>query len=266
MPDTGKAFESWNGALAAMLTDTQQPAFPLQLLEALGALVSHHPPALGFVFHRHLPPVVFFGSPPAGPVSDSVESYLAGAYVLDPYYRAGLEGAASGFYRLKDLAPSGFHRSEYYRSYYARAGIHDELGYVVHVADGGFVNLSLGRYGPPRFPAAEVARLKAVTPVVLHLVTTHWGRAQGTAAALAGDDARARLEQVFTAFGGERLTPREQEVLRLMLRGHSVKSAARSLGIAIDTIKLHRKNIYAKLGVASQAALMARLVAELAGA
>lgn len=51
------------------------------------------------------------------------------------------------------------------------------------------------------------------------------------------------------------LTGRECQVVQLILRGHSVKEAAIKLGIAPATVKLHRRNLYAKLDVGSQAAL-----------
>ncbi len=41
----------------------------------------------------------------------------------------------------------------------------------------------------------------------------------------------------------------------MMLRGHSSKSAARRLDISPDTERVHRRNIYDKLGVSSQAEL-----------
>jgi DNA-binding NarL/FixJ family response regulator len=48
------------------------------------------------------------------------------------------------------------------------------------------------------------------------------------------------------------LTPREQEVLRLMARGHSEETIARELGIALNTVKVHRRHLYDKLGVHSR--------------
>jgi DNA-binding CsgD family transcriptional regulator len=44
-------------------------------------------------------------------------------------------------------------------------------------------------------------------------------------------------------------------VALLMLRGHSSKSAARRLAISPDTERVHRRNIYDKLGISSQAEL-----------
>ena len=50
------------------------------------------------------------------------------------------------------------------------------------------------------------------------------------------------------------LTPREQEVLRLVADGQSNKEIARSLGIARSTADLHVHHILQALGVANRVA------------
>jgi DNA-binding NarL/FixJ family response regulator len=48
------------------------------------------------------------------------------------------------------------------------------------------------------------------------------------------------------------LTDREVEVLQLVARGLSNKEAARAIGRMDETVKIHLKNIFAKLGVADR--------------
>ena len=45
------------------------------------------------------------------------------------------------------------------------------------------------------------------------------------------------------------LSGREQEVLRLMVRGDSNQEIAETLVLSIDTVKRHMSNIFSKLGV-----------------
>ena len=66
-------------------------------------------------------------------------------------------------------------------------------------------------------------------------------------------------------FGSGVLTPREPEVVRLILQGHSTPSAAAYLGIAQGTVKVHRHHAYAKLGISSQAELFSMASRHLAG-
>jgi ATP/maltotriose-dependent transcriptional regulator MalT len=54
------------------------------------------------------------------------------------------------------------------------------------------------------------------------------------------------------------LSGRECAVLRLISHGHSNKRIALALGIAVDTVKTHAKNIFAKLNAANRAEAVAR--------
>jgi DNA-binding NarL/FixJ family response regulator len=51
---------------------------------------------------------------------------------------------------------------------------------------------------------------------------------------------------------GHHLTTREVEVLRALADGHSYKTAARALGLALDTVRFHVRGIYTKLHVHSK--------------
>jgi DNA-binding NarL/FixJ family response regulator len=48
------------------------------------------------------------------------------------------------------------------------------------------------------------------------------------------------------------LTPRQEEILRLLARGFVAKEIALQLGISFDTVRFHLKDIYAKLHVRSK--------------
>lgn len=56
----------------------------------------------------------------------------------------------------------------------------------------------------------------------------------------------------------DKLTPREQEVLRSLAAGNSYKMVADDLGISIDTVRTHIKRIYEKLHVHSVAEAIAK--------
>jgi DNA-binding NarL/FixJ family response regulator len=59
----------------------------------------------------------------------------------------------------------------------------------------------------------------------------------------------ARLAEFTPRFD---LTPREVEVLQLVARGLSNRDVATAIGRTDDTVKVHLKNIFAKLGVADR--------------
>jgi DNA-binding NarL/FixJ family response regulator len=72
--------------------------------------------------------------------------------------------------------------------------------------------------------------------------------------------------KVIRSFQGERpasekteaLSLRETEVLTLLAAGHSYKTAASRLGLSLDTVRFHVRNIYDKLHVHSKSEAVAR--------
>jgi DNA-binding CsgD family transcriptional regulator len=206
--------------------------------------------------------------------------YFSGAYRLDPYYLACREGRR-GFYRLSDVVPDLFFQGEYFRGYYERTGLIDEIGLVAPLHDRLWLHFSLSRgERSRRFSRAELRLLLAMEPIVTSLVLRHWrdaivvpvppelaevgpgdvGRQDFAAEELGG----RILSAITAASGGTPLTKREAEITAYVLRGHSSASIGLILGISFNTIKVHRRRAYAKLGVASQAELFAKLLPVLA--
>jgi DNA-binding CsgD family transcriptional regulator len=60
--------------------------------------------------------------------------------------------------------------------------------------------------------------------------------------------------------GPGRLTPRERQVMELLIAGYTDKGIAHALGIGHDTAKHHTQRIYQKLGVPSRAAAVALIL------
>lgn len=63
----------------------------------------------------------------------------------------------------------------------------------------------------------------------------------------------------------ENLTPREEEVLRLVAKGLINKEIADELGITLETVRQHLKNCYAKLHVRSRTEAALKLLRERRG-
>jgi DNA-binding CsgD family transcriptional regulator len=59
-----------------------------------------------------------------------------------------------------------------------------------------------------------------------------------------------------------RLTPQEMDLLKLLVEGHHYKTAADVMGISINTVSFHLKNIYAKLQVHSKTEAVAKALRE----
>lgn len=59
-----------------------------------------------------------------------------------------------------------------------------------------------------------------------------------------------------------RLTPQEIQLLKLLIEGHYKKTAAYQMGISVNTISFHLKNIYTKLQVHSKTEAVAKALRE----
>ena len=67
---------------------------------------------------------------------------------------------------------------------------------------------------------------------------------------------RAALAQQPKRYPGTALSPREQEILRLIALGGTSKEIARQLFISVATVETHRTNLMSKLGVRNVASLV----------
>lgn len=206
-------------------------------------------------------PVIEYTLPPKRRGKTTLDRYVNGPFLLDPFYRAAQIEARFGVFRLSALAPRGFKESEYFRTWYHECGFQDECGLLIKL-DGGVINLALGMTDTSgRFSKRQVDRLKAVFPAVEALVSRHWNQLNPAAES---SDLRARLQEALSAFGSSVLTRREQQVIELVLLGNSTRLVAEKLGISAETVKLHRKHAYAKLDISSQAELFYLFVDALA--
>ena len=207
------------------------------------------------------PPVIEYTLPPKRRGKTTLDRYVKGPFLLDPFYRAAQVEARFGVFRLSTLAPRGFKESEYFRTWYHECGFRDECGLLIKL-DRGSLNLALGMTDKSsRFAKRQVDRLKAVFPAVEALVRRHWRQLTPAAEP---SNLRARLQESLSAFGSSVLTRREQQVIELVLLGNSTRLVADKLGISAETVKLHRKHAYAKLDISSQAELFYLFVDALA--
>jgi DNA-binding NarL/FixJ family response regulator len=94
-------------------------------------------------------------------------------------------------------------------------------------------------------------------------IFTHWRLQIPNDATSSRNQTPSGLEEAFSTFATHKLSPREQTIVSLLLRGHSTLSIAYSLNIAEGTAKVHRRNIYEKLGISSQGQLFLKFFAHI---
>lgn len=185
---------------------------------------------------------------------EDLADYCAGMYLLDPFYQAACAGIADGLHSLESVAPDQFLQSEYYLSYFRSVVGSGELQFLI-THEGAVLGLSLGRQ--TLFSREEFGLLLCVRDWVLAAMRRH---AQlmppaGREAVAAAGNLAALLDRLDA-----RLTERERETAQLILQGFSSKAIAQRMGISPETVKVHRRNLYHKLGVSGHAELFARLL------
>ncbi len=189
-----------------------------------------------------------------------VETYDAGAYLLDPFYRIALDEKTQGQFRIKDVSPEGFEDSEYYDLFYKKLGFIDEICILFQFEDLTIVSVSLVRHaGESPFTKAEIKQLEIVYPLIKSILVKWRQNLEQTSA----PNLEWQLDNALINFGNSVLTPRESKIIHLILHGYSIKYIADKLENSVETIKHHRKNIYIKLDVSSQSELFYLFIASL---
>lgn len=237
--------ERWHAGLGTAISMLGTSDFPAVLERALRQLVSFEM-MNGFVYAPGGRAFDLENARIVGDRTTIVDHYLAGAYILDPFYDAIRNPPADGVLVMRKLAPDRFTDTEYYRRHYRATGIVDEVGFMFKLGPADAV-LSLSRIGEvPLFSRRDVARLTSAAPVIRAIGERHWRDRF---------DPLSVREPGLTAISHPLLSKRELEIVTLILKGHSTYSIAANLGVSPNTVKVHRRQSYAKLSISSQAEL-----------
>lgn len=232
------------------------------LVNVIGAAVEHDATCL-LAFHRDAPPNVLHHTMSPSRARHYLDRYLAGPYLLDPLYQLALRRLKPAICRCRDETPDRFRSSEYYRQYYERTHLADEMDFLLDVDQNSTLVLVVGRW-ETRFSRSDVARLRLLEPIAKAAMQRIW---DVWAARHSSDEhdfsMHRRLTQCFEHFGEFSLTQRERQITQLLLRGHSSKSIARELDIAPGTVMVHKRNLFSKLEITSQYELFSLFIDKL---
>ncbi len=246
----GKAIQNLDGLeFGAALAEWVTAAVPNDNITLLAYFQDRNPEAL---LARSQTPEVH---------ADLDKGYVKGAYLLDPFHELHLSRAPSGVYRLSDIAPDRFAKNRYFIEYYGKTTMVDEVALVSYPSQGVSLHLCLGRdKGSNRkFSAKEVKDAHSIFPIVEALINRHWSDLDTSGAFDAGV-AVEKLTKLAQKAHGVNLTPRQAEIVFLILKGHSSTSISYELSIAYQTVKVFRRQIYKKCNISSQAELFSMFV------
>lgn len=181
-------------------------------------------------------------------------SYIRSFYLDDPFYQFSMKNDVQGVYRLDEVASPDFRFSDYFSDYFQNNVIEDEIQLLTpYMHDSGsrcVLSLSLG--ARRHFTQDEYGLLVLLSAWLLPLLKL---ATQSTLSEIQMPEkqmGRASLEAKLRDSNESNLTEREIETALLLLSGQSTKGIAAHLGISPETVKVHRRHLYEKVGVTSQ--------------
>jgi len=274
-PNPLKAGPAWLPFLANAIRALDSDDCPRHLTDAVRSVVAAES-AMVLVYRAGVQPTHVFDTFSSERRRRGLMNYIEKTYVLNPVYIAAQRGLKGGVCRIADLAPDEYLQSGHYRSLAITLSDTETLGYVtddwprgmdelaviLELPGGEIAEISLIRSLDARggFTGVEIDALGTIVPVISAVFCRYWGIAGMLKTSTQGS---VDKEQAFERFGEGILSPRECEVARLILRGHSGNSIADQLSISSTTVKSHRKNLYTKLGIATHFELFSLFLAEI---
>ncbi len=261
---------AWHGCLAEAFAQVGAADFIRYLARALSALVPVESMMISLECQGRSPQLLYEQGIPDEHRESIINRYFARGYMLDPFCLAVASGLAQGFYTLAEIAPDNFFSSEYYKIYCRMTGCGAECYYIVDLGDSSKISVCLYQGLSSRdLTSTELGLLSTAEPMVRALIGQFARDGLKLVEAIkmplelanpAQESLDLQLQAAFIRFGGEILTEREREVAHLVLRGHSVKSTAKMMEISPETVRMHRKNLYSKLQISTQAELFALFI------
>ncbi len=253
---------AWHQSLATIFSREPCSESIDELLRSLEGLVDGVNSMAIIYAHGHSPQVTHHRLLANENPKIQINQYTEAAYLLDPFYCHFMDTQEDGVYSLHQIAPDAFKDSEYFNQYYRNAKLEDEICFLFRINDSLSGSISIGRsstLGLQAFTPEELSALSDRLSIV-KLIYSQWAErnTQDTPPTLV-----SHLDNALNNFGSSLLTPKECEILQLVLHGYSPKSIAEKLDNSQETIKHHRKKIYTKLDVSTQAELFHLFISSL---
>ncbi|WP_417454599.1 helix-turn-helix transcriptional regulator [Kiloniella sp.] len=235
---------------------------------------------------EHCPQVLYDGLSPLG-YREGLKNFLQSTWQINPFYHACREGLKPGLHTMEALSREAQTRKSQARKAQARPYIEkirtntdykmrpdqmEEIGYVTDGWPSGMQELMLA----VPLPGDDVIEIslsqkidhtdkgaplleqsQELVPVIISAIKKHCetlGLGHSTL-----NHTTPGLTQSSQPLlpAPDFLTRREKHIMDLILSGHGSEAIGLHLGIALPTVKTHRRNLYRKLGISSQAELFA---------
>ncbi|WP_204115393.1 helix-turn-helix transcriptional regulator [Shimia biformata] len=260
--DKGAALGDVSGAIAGWYAAGDEGALAKRVSADLGRFTGANSIVV-LEFRTDLQPRMIFAK--GRSTTHDLGGYITGFYAVDPFYDLFAVQRSFGVFHVNLEGRDEFDLNEVYRRHISRSVGRDEIGILLDMGQGQCIHISLLL----SLESDDQVRgaMDFCKAVLVPLTEAFRQKVAGPKDEPA--DPRREVHRIVTraieGFGADILTPREQEVATLLLKGHSAKSMARMLDIAPGTAALHRANVYRKLGINGQGDLFAAFLSQLMG-
>ncbi|WP_298851994.1 LuxR C-terminal-related transcriptional regulator [uncultured Ruegeria sp.] len=218
-----------------------------------------------FQYSKDTAPVALSNHPRDVAYKRGFENYLNFTYVINPTYRAFQHGANSGVFLISDFIPEGYDDIIGSTDFEIRIEDSESIGYrtpgwpknmtefivLINLPNGTAIDFTFLTEMDGTLHKDHEKRLQDCFPILDAVMNKQFEICPQSFE----HHARPGQEERFQDFGGDALTDREREVVQLILVGHNSNSIALKLCVSLSTVKTHRRNIYSKLQISSQAEL-----------
>jgi DNA-binding CsgD family transcriptional regulator len=246
----GRSTGSLEGLLAriAPVADrVGKPEFYPTLLAALAAHLKADLPMMMRYSAQNAPQYIIH----EGLQTEHMELYRRGLYRVDPIYRLCRNERGQGVMDLTEISTPEELSSDYFKIFLRLTGMADDLAILLPVAD---ASLGLVFERRVRFRRAEIAEMRMLFPLLHSLHRLHQAfsrpadRGRRKDPGLPPIDYRKAVDLYLHA----ELTPRERDIVGLILLGYPTAKIAARLKLSVNTIKNHKKRMYNKLDITTE--------------
>ena len=245
--------QSWQKNLAVLIDHLNMPTFEQVLTDFLATLCRFDS-CLMVTYKESFRPIVIYPQAESEQSTTLLSFLENGYYLLDPLFNRVQSSQQSGIVRLSEICPDSFQSSDFYLNCYQYFDIVDETALIIHLNSKVTCTLSLNRQKAlGEITRSELKALQELFPVIRSLVKQFWQIRASDYVKFASTT--NTLKDALTTFGHNLLTNREQQITGLVLKGNSSQAIADALSISVGTVKVHRKNIHAKMNTSTQSEL-----------
>ena len=236
--------------------------------ELLDAFAKHLRADLSMVMRysrRHAPVYVIHEGLEPG----HMDLYLRGLYRIDPIYKVCRQSGAEGVRDLASVSTPADRSGDYFNLFLRLTGMADDLVMLLPVDAETYIGVVYERRTP--FSPGETEELRTLFPLIESLHGVHQRIVGAPRPAKAGKKGSGNppvspgLQPIdhkaaLGSFLEHELTPRERDIVHLMLIGYPNIKIAERLKLSINTVKNHKKRMYLKLDITTERELFLAFV------